>query len=281
MLLKGERTFVVRDSGGFVVHVNMPGWLRPKPTDHGHGPLAMVVESLLDPGRQIAMHEHRNDEIISWVPDGVMRHDDRATGRLVIDRDHLMVMNAGASFWHSEETLASDPPLRMLQILIRPRATDLEPKIQYGPLPAAAANAWRHLVGPEGEDAPFYVRSAVDVFDIRLEAGAKVEFVYRQDRDLYFYVFTGSVVVGSQMFAEGEQGLSLSGGGLDAEAAVPSMLVAFLLDPDAPVTRQGTIGDHRKIPSAIFIRAFLRWRKFRHMWYRLFSQRRPKGKKAM
>ena len=64
-------------------------------------------------------------------------------------------------------------------------------------------------------------------------------------------------------------------------AYATAMLVAFLLDPDAPVTRQGTIGDHRKIPSAIFIRAFLRWRKFRHMWYRLFSQRRPKGKKAM
>ncbi len=44
MLLKGERTFVVRDTGGFVVHVNMPGWIKPKPGDHGHGPLAMVVE---------------------------------------------------------------------------------------------------------------------------------------------------------------------------------------------------------------------------------------------
>lgn len=169
MLLKGERTFVVRDAGGFVAHVNMPGWVKPKPSDHGHGPLAMVVESILAPGRQIAMHEHRNDEIVSWVPEGVMRHDDRATGRLLIDRDHLMVMNAGTGFWHSEETLATDPPLRMLQILIRPRAIDLEPIIQYGPIPAVAANVWRHLVGPEGEGAPFYVRSALDMFDIRLE----------------------------------------------------------------------------------------------------------------
>ena len=44
MLLKGERTFVVRDMGGFVTHLNMPGWLKPNSTDHGHGPLAMVVE---------------------------------------------------------------------------------------------------------------------------------------------------------------------------------------------------------------------------------------------
>ncbi|MBB4294070.1 hypothetical protein GGE16_006167 [Rhizobium leguminosarum] len=272
MLLKGERTFVVRDTGGFVAHVNMPGWLKPKPTDHGHGPLAMVVESILDPGRLIAMHEHRNDEIISWVPEGVMRHDDKAAGRLLIDRDHLMVMNAGASFWHSEETLASDPPLRMLQILVRPDAVDLEPKIQYGPVPAVAVNVWRHLVGPEGEGAPFYVRSAIDFFDVRLDAGVKVEFPRKQGRDLYFYVFGGSVVVGAQAFAEGEQGLHVSDDRLEVEAKSPSTLVAFLLDPNAAITKQGTVGDHKKIPPAIIIRAFLRWRIFRNMWYRHFSR---------
>jgi hypothetical protein len=45
-------------------------------------------------------------------------------------------------------------------------------------------------------------------------------------------------------------------------------LVAFLLDPNASITRQGTVGDHKKIPPAIIIRAFLRWKKFRHMWRR-------------
>ncbi|NYT32433.1 MULTISPECIES: pirin family protein [Rhizobium] len=280
MLIKGERTFVVRGAGGFVAHVNMPGWLKPKPTDHGHGPLAMVVESILDPGHQVAMHEHRNDEIISWVPEGVMRHDDRAAGRLVIDRDHLMVMNAGVSFWHSEETQASDPPLRMLQILIRPHAVDLEPKIQYGPMPAAAANVWRHLVGPEGEGAPFYVRSAIDVFDIRLDAGVRVEFPQKRGRDLYFYVFSGSVVVNKETFAEGEQGLHLSDDKLEVEAQSASTLVAFLLDPNAPLTRQGTVGDHKKIPPAIIVRAFLRWRKLRDMWRRHLSHRRSKAKRA-
>ncbi|MBY5819725.1 pirin family protein [Rhizobium leguminosarum] len=280
MLIKGARTFVVRDAGGFVAHVNMPGWLKPKPTDHGQGPLAMVVESILDPGRLIAMHEHRNDEIISWVPEGVMRHDDKAVGRLVVDRDHLMVMNAGVSFWHSEETLASDPPLRMLQILVRPYAVDLEPKIQHGPMPPAAANVWRHLVGPEGEDAPFYVRSAIDVFDIRLDAGIRVEFPQKHGRELYFYVFSGFVVVETQTFAEGEQGLHLSDDKLEVEAQSASTLVAFLLDPNASITRQGTVGDHKKIPPAIIIRAFLRWRKFRHMWRHL-SHGRSKTKKAI
>lgn len=266
MLIKGERTFVVRDMGGFIVHINMPGWLQHKPTDHGHGPLAMVVESILHPGRVIAMHEHRNDEIISWVPAGVMRHEDKITGRLITDRNSLMVMNAGRSFWHSEETLQSDPPLRMLQVLVRPSAMDLEPKIQHGPIPSAEPNLWRHLVGPEGSKAPFYVRNAVDFFDIRLEADAVVAFPHMPGRDLYFHVFTGSVVAHGQKFDEREQGLLLSGAPLTMRAKSSSVVVAFLLDPHAPVVRRGTVGDHRKIPPPIVIRAVKGWKRLQRLW---------------
>lgn len=162
--------------GGFITHLNMPGWMRRNPSDHGHGPLAMVVESILHPGRLIAMHEHQNDEIISWVPAGVMRHTDEISGKLVTDPDHLLVENAGRSFWHSEETLPTDPPLRMLQILARPRELDLEANVQHGPIAPAPPNTWRHLFGPEGGGAPFFVRNALDFFDIRVEQGAHVDF---------------------------------------------------------------------------------------------------------
>lgn len=266
MLLKGGRTPIVRDMGGFVIHANMPGWLLPKTRDHGHGPLAMVVESILHPGRLIAIHEHRNDEIVSWVPDGVMRHDDRATGPLVIDDGHLMVMNAGRSFWHSEETLPSDPPLRMLQIFVRPREADLDPGIQHGPVAPAAPNAWRHLFGPEGGNAPFFVRNAVDFFDIRLDQGVSVEFPIMQGRDLYFYVFSGRIAAGGDTFAEGEQGLLEGGGRLWLEAKAGSLVVAFLIDPAAGVTRNGTVGDNAKIPPAFAIRVLRKLAPLRRLW---------------
>ncbi|MFC5760272.1 MULTISPECIES: pirin family protein [unclassified Rhizobium] len=266
MLLKGERTFVVRDMGGFIVHVNMPGWVKPKPADHGHGPLAMVAETILHPGRLVAMHEHRNDEIISWVPDGVMRHEDRARGRLTCDSGHLMVMNAGRSFWHSEETLASDPPLRMLQILVRPEAVDLEPGIQHGPVPDFAPNRWRHLVGRQGGDAPFFVRNRIDLFDIRLQAGARADFPRRQGCDLYFYMFSGAILAGGQAFGEGEQGLLLSDEALMAQATGASVVVAFLIDRAATVMRQGTVGDHRKIPPPVVIRLLKRWQRLKRLW---------------
>jgi len=218
----------------------------------------MVVESILVPGRLIAMHEHRNDEIVSWVPAGVMRHDDRQTGALVVDCDHLMVMNAGHSFWHSEETWATDPPLRMLQILVRPREPDLKPHIQFGRLPTPALNSWRHLVSDEGGGAPFFVRNRIDIFDLRVTRNAELDFPASGGRSLYFYVYSGLIEAEGQMFDEGEQGLIVEPGGLRLRARADSVIVAFLVDLAAPLTRQGTVGDHPRIPRPFLGRPLLR-----------------------
>ena len=51
-----------------------------------------------------------------------------------------MITGADSGFWHSEETLADDPPLWMLQIFVRPHSLNLEPSIQHKPIPESALN---------------------------------------------------------------------------------------------------------------------------------------------
>ncbi|WP_198667811.1 pirin family protein [Saliphagus sp. LR7] len=235
-------TDVIRDQGGFRTHFDFPGRNLPGHDDHGYGPLATVVESSLDPGTLIPMHPHRNEEIISWVPAGVMRHDDREGNELDTDPDHLLVMNAGSGFWHEERTLETDPPLRMLQIFVRPRELDLKPGLQHGPVPDPTSGEWRHLFGPEESEAPFTVRNAVDFYDARLEAGTEAEVPTMAGRDSYCYVFEGEVEVGDARLEVGESALLVGGGPEPVRATEESVVVAFLIDPDAPITRQGTIG---------------------------------------
>ena len=236
------RTDISQDQGRFRTHFNFPGRAVPGHDDHGYGPLATVVESFMDPGTLIRMHQHRNEEIISWVPEGVMRHDDRQGNDLVTDTDHLLVMNAGSGFWHAEETLADDPPLRMLQIFVRPHSLDLEPGIQHEPSPDPVPNEWRHLFGAEGTDAPLSVRNEVDCYDCRLEAGATTTLPARQGRDTYCYVFEGEVEIVGESVGYTESALVTEATDVPVTGAEDSTLVAFVIDPEVPVTRQGTIG---------------------------------------
>jgi redox-sensitive bicupin YhaK (pirin superfamily) len=237
------RTDVSQNQGKFRTNFNFPGRTLPGHDDHGYGPLATVVESFMDPGTLIRMHQHRNEEIISWVPEGVMRHDDRQGNELVTDPEHLMVMNAGGGFWHAEETLAEDPPLRMLQIFVRPHSLDLEPGIQHEPIPEQTANEWRHLFCPKGGDAPLYVRNDVDFYDCRLDEDATVALPTRAGWDTYLYVFDGAVTVGADaQVGFTESALVTDGEDVAVTADEDSTVVAFCINPEAPITRQGTIG---------------------------------------
>jgi len=241
-LYKASRTDISQDQGKFRVHFNFPGRNHPTHDDHGYGPLATVVESFMDPDTLIPMHQHRNEEIVSWVPSGVMRHDDRQGNELVTDPGHLLVMNAGNGFWHEERTLADDPPLRMLQIFVRPHDLDLPPNIQHEPIDAPVDDEWRHLFGPEGSDAPLSVRNDVHLYDVHLAEGARVDLPTEPGWDTYFYVFEGAVTAEGTDFGEAESGLAVDVAETTLTARTDSLVVAFPVNPDAPVTRQGTIG---------------------------------------
>lgn len=243
-LYGAPRSDITRDQGSFRIRFNFPGRNHPTHDDHGYGPLSTVVESFMDPGTLIPMHQHRDEEIISWVPDGVMRHDDRDGNELVTDAEHLMIMNAGRGFWHEERTLPGDPPLRMLQIFVRPHSLGLEPKIQHEPIADPVENRWRRLFGPKGSDAPLSVRNDVECYDVPIGRDTAVELPSKPDRHTYFYVFDGTVRSDGERFESTESGLVV-GGGTDSvtlTAETDALLVAFVIDPDAPITRQGTIG---------------------------------------
>jgi redox-sensitive bicupin YhaK (pirin superfamily) len=171
-----------------------------------------------------------------------------------------MIMNAGRSFWHEERVGSDDAPLRMLQIFVRPHTVDLEPHIQHGPIPAPVIGQWRHLFGPGSEpaggdvtdthaatsadgDAPFTVRGAVHLYDLRLDDGTVAELPHLPGWHTYFHVFTGEALVDGERFGQAQSGLiTADAPHVPVTANQPTTVVAFLIDPNAPVTKVGTVG---------------------------------------
>jgi redox-sensitive bicupin YhaK (pirin superfamily) len=170
-----------------------------------------------------------------------MRHADRQGYQLVIDSVLPKVMNAGSGFWHAEETLADDPPLRMLQIFVRPHSLDLEPGIQHEPIPDPVAGEWRHLFGPEGTDAPLYVRNDVDFYDCRLAAGATTTLPSRPGWHTYLYVFDGAVEVADEPVGYTESAF-VTGDDVAVTATEAATIHREAATSDHIMKRQGTIG---------------------------------------
>lgn len=228
--------------GDLRLRMHRPGAIVPGHGDHGYGPLAAVAESMLPPGGEVPPNEHRNEEIISWVPQGVMRHDDRMEGKRVVDAEHLLVMNTGRRMTHREWTLESDPELRMLQVFVRPSGLELDPVIQHGEVPPIEPGRWRTLVGPVGENAPFFVRNAVEMHDGRFSAGSRGMLPRREGWHRYVFVYAGEVMIGDVVLGPSGNAVVPADTELEFTAEVDAVVACFLVDPRAKVTRAGTVG---------------------------------------
>jgi redox-sensitive bicupin YhaK (pirin superfamily) len=235
-------THLVRNHGPFQLRRIRPGVSLGQTDDAGFGGLGLIDHARLQPGLVVRMHEHRDDEIISYLRSGRMRHTDSAGRSEVISPDRLMVMNAGAGFSH-EEAVIGDDPIEMLQIFVRPETADMEPGVQFVSLDKTqSVDHWRLLAGPVGSAAPSFVRQAVYLYDTRLSAGASIELPTVPGLDRWLYVFRGAVSVGGRQ-AETHTALTIGAGKAAPEvmAIREADLVLFLVDRKAAFSRAGTM----------------------------------------
>jgi len=234
-------THRLRSHGPFQVRRIRPGVALGQPNDPGFGGLGTIDHATLQPGVVVRMHEHRNDEIISYMRAGNMKHTDSAGRSEVISSDRLMVMNAGHGFSHEEETVGNQQ-IEMLQIFVRPDLAELDPDVQFVDLDASGReNQWRLLTGSVGSAAPTSVRQAVFLYDEHLSAGTSIDLPVKDGFDRWFYVFAGEATVGGQMLRKYDA-LMIPDQAVTSVTAVQDLdVVVFLVCRKNKFSRSGTM----------------------------------------
>jgi len=229
---------------GFAVEILHPG-LTLNAGDSGIGAIGRIDRARIQPGHVIGMHPHRDDEILTYARAGTTLHRDSMGNEEAVTNTRLMMMNAGHTFQHEEEMLGPEPT-EALQIFLRPRAPDLEPKVQFHDFgEIASRDAWRLIAAPEG--APLKVRAQAWVQDAHLSAGTTIALPAPQAPGIVrlVYAVTGDVRVDDVTLAPGES-VYLDDGEWTVTAKSESDVVLFTTDPAAPVYKGGMFsGDVR------------------------------------
>ncbi|MBC8082200.1 MAG: pirin family protein [Hymenobacter sp.] len=227
--------------GAFQLQRVHPGLALSNPADAGLGPLGLVDHAVVQPGPLVPMHEHRNDEILSYVRSGSVSHIDSTGNQRVLTPHYFMLMGAGRGFLHEEQVLGPGP-LHMLQIFIRPSAAELEPRVTFCQFDAAdSPNAWRLVAGPAGSEAPLIIRSQVWLYDVHLTRHT-LALPDLQGRTAFLYVFSGAVKVsGADLPLQEGDSLILEAEAVSVLAPEDAQLVVFLLDRQASFSRAGTL----------------------------------------
>jgi len=225
-------------SGGFGIEILWPGLVQNK-GDSGIGAIGRIDHATVSPGTVIPMHPHKDDEILTYLRTGLVRHLDTEGNSEEISATRLMLMGAGHTFQHEEQVLAQGGILEGLQIFMRPQYPDLEPRVQFHDFDTAfSINRWRPVAGPEA--APLTVRSAVWIQDTRLEADTTLALPNGPAEDItrLIYVFAGRIRIGDFTLSSGES-LLVGSEQLSLKAEQQSDIVLFTTDTTAPIFKGG------------------------------------------
>jgi quercetin 2,3-dioxygenase len=86
------------------------------PANLAFGALLAVDEHAVAPGAGFSRHAHRAIEIVSWVLDGTLRHEDPSGRTVLVSPGTALHQSAGSGIEHTETNASPDEPLRFVQL---------------------------------------------------------------------------------------------------------------------------------------------------------------------
>jgi quercetin 2,3-dioxygenase len=202
-------------------HANF-GWLDSRhtfsfgqyhdPKHMGFGPLRVINDDRVAPGRGFGTHGHKDMEILTYVLDGALAHKDSLGTGSVIKPGDVQVMSAGTGIEHSEFNASQTDPVHFLQIWMLPTSNGLKPRYDQKSFGEAEKSGQLKLVGShDGRDGSVTIHSPVDLYAARLGDADKLSHTFAVGNKGWLQVATGAVVVNGQALAAGD-GLAIDGG---------------------------------------------------------------------
>jgi redox-sensitive bicupin YhaK (pirin superfamily) len=86
------------------------------PTNLSFGPIIACDEHQLDPGAGFELHPHARVELVSWVLDGALKHDDAMGRSRVVVPGQAQYQAAGIGIQHTERNASTSAPLHFVQM---------------------------------------------------------------------------------------------------------------------------------------------------------------------
>jgi quercetin 2,3-dioxygenase len=183
------------------------GWLKAKhhfsfasyhdPENMSHGSLRVWNDDEIAPNTGFPAHPHANMEIITYVREGAITHQDSLGNKGRTEAGDVQVMSAGSGIRHSEYNL-EPTKTKIFQIWIEPNTHGGQPTWGAKPFPKANRSNGKLVTiasGFAGDADALPIRADARVLATTLKAGESAEYSPQKARHLYLVPAVGAVEV--------------------------------------------------------------------------------------
>jgi redox-sensitive bicupin YhaK (pirin superfamily) len=181
------------------------------PNHMGFRSLRVINDDRVIPGAGFGRHSHRDMEILSFVLEGALSHEDSLGTGSVIRPGEVQRMTAGSGISHAEFNHSRTEPVHFLQVWIIPEAQGLPPSYEQKLFTREQRLNGFHLVADRnGTDGAVTVHADVSVYAADLAAGASLTHAFAPGRFGWLQVAGGVAALEGDELRAGD-GAAISG----------------------------------------------------------------------
>ena len=201
------------------------------PQHMGFGVLRVINEDRVQPGQGFGTHGHRDMEIVSYVLEGAIGHEDSMGNGSTIRPGDVQRLSAGTGMMHSEFNYEKEGVTHFLQIWIEPDVRGIAPSYEQKHFSDADKRGRLRVVASrDGRDGSVSIHQDALMLAGLFDGDEEARYTFDAGRKGYVHVARGSVTVNGHALGAGDA-LKTDGGALAIEGGRNAEVLVFDLPP--------------------------------------------------
>jgi len=190
--------------------------------------LRVINEDRVAPATGFPTHSHRDMEIITYILEGELRHQDSMGNGSVIRPGDVQRMTAGTGVAHSEFNASQSEPVHLLQIWILPNQRNLTPGYEQKAFGEDERRGQLRLIAsPDGRAGSVTINQDANVFASLLQPGDSVEYKMSPERHAWIQLARGAVLVNGEALSQGDGAALSEESSIRIDAEGPAEVLLF------------------------------------------------------
>jgi quercetin 2,3-dioxygenase len=180
------------------------GWLKSRfsfsfadyydPSNMNFGHLRVFNDDIVQPGGGFGSHPHRDMEIVTYVIEGALEHQDSMGNKGILQAGEVQRMTAGSGVMHSEYNASDKESVHFLQIWIKPREHGLTPSWEQKPYNVhESPNSWVPVVSGGSIPETLHINQDAIFQAANIETGHVLDYKIPEGHLAHLFVIDGAV----------------------------------------------------------------------------------------
>ena len=160
------------------------------------GPLRVLNDDIIQPGKGFGIHPHREAEIVSIVLNGQLKHEDSLKNVGILQYGNIQRMTAGTGVLHSEFNPTTDEETHLLQLWFLPNEKQLAASYEDISFDTdKLRNQLLSVVSNNPGENTAMIHQDVTLYLSKLDSQKEIHFQQQEGRKIYLFVIEGEVLL--------------------------------------------------------------------------------------